>query len=104
ECVVGKFLDAATKQCVDCAAGYVRSSSNESSCSPCHPGRYANDTDVITGQFHGSSVCFTCNPGFYQPNNASGTCLQCPKGRFSETEGVTDCKDCQNGTYQNVKG
>lgn len=75
----------------------------------CLPSQYLSNNKCV--DCRPSFVCdgtvqSECQPGFYC--NGSGFAQPCPIGKYGESKGVATleagCRDCQEGSYQNVVG
>jgi hypothetical protein len=102
-CILGE-RKLGQDMCMKCADGtfydnsFQRSIENPESwdldrCVDCLNGTYANDEIAAVNQ------CFSCNPGFYQPNQAASQCIKCEDGSYQPSFGQASCISCAMGGY-----
>ena len=96
-CTMGTYSSTPNATfCVDCVAGKHSTaigSNDESNCSWCHAGTYAEKA---------ATSCTNCTGGTFS-GNAAGSCEQCPTGKISGFKSV-NCSNCLAGKYSNDVG
>lgn len=84
ECSSGRYSPPGSATCLDCPAGWKKSTTPTS-----------------------SSPCFECAKGRYSERDGSISCTKCYQGRYSATvggESSSVCLDCGAGKYGTEKG
>ena len=81
-------------KCLHCEAGYYRiAAPTNHTCVACPKGFSCASTRENPA---------VCEPGFFQPKNATTECEACAPGRFQELFGQTACKNCASGSFQTL--
>ena len=96
-CKAGTYnnLTSGTNVCTPCEAGKAQPLTNQTSCSLCAEGKWANN--------HGATECFECPPGSSCSRKGMNDSEPCPVGRYTNTEAMS-CAPCPAGRYQNGTG
>jgi hypothetical protein len=89
-CPAGTYswVDNIPNTCFPCPAGYASSVVGATSvavCAACVAGTYSSPA---------ASVCSTCAPGCYCPNNAQRYPIPCPAGTYSSATAATSSSTC----------
>ncbi len=94
QCQPGEYQsDPAQTGCNPCPDGHYSANPGSAVCQACEPGSIAPETHVP------KSSCLPCDPGLYQNNTAQTTCLACPAGQYATEPGHPVCVNCPQGTF-----
>ena len=88
KCANGTFYDNSFQRSVE-----IPQTWNHDRCVDCPTGTYANDDIAAVNE------CFSCNPGFYQPNKSASQCIKCDAGYYQPDFGQASCIPCATGGY-----
>ncbi len=95
DCEAGQFSSLGTP-CVNCAAGFYSDQALATSCSPCAPGSWTNQSTP-------STTCDSCEPGKIDADNDPSTeCTACSPGRYANLSGGVSCSSCPPGFGSNT--
>ena len=118
-CTAGKYNDEeGLGVCKDCELGKYNDEEGLDACKDCGVNTFANETGLteckhcesdrfqpLTGKdfcgcnvgfFYNSSVCYKCEPGKYQDEQAKQTCKLCAIGKYQNESGTKECKECED--------
>lgn len=99
-CPAGKYSTAPTSQanntaCTNCLPGYFANDTSSTTCAACEAGTYIADA--------GQSYCTTCRAGTYSSSaKASLPCTTCLAGTYSVADKSTSCTPCAAGYFANL--
>ncbi|GMH97930.1 hypothetical protein TrVE_jg8351 [Triparma verrucosa] len=85
QCPSGRYSEAGSSSCDDCARGKFNDVVGSPSCALCPASTYNNST--------GMPKCTKCPSGKFSNSQGSKECTECPPKSFSG-EGSTDCSSC----------
>ncbi len=114
-CAKGKYNDVPGDECKLCASGKFKNGVGAYECDLCAPGYYSGDGAVTctacpTGRFVGSygsdslSDCTPCGKGKFADVSGLSSCKLCPQGQYQNELDKVSCKDCGWGTHQDQTG
>lgn len=103
-CAQGTYTNTQEKTCDICTSGFFASSLDLTVCEMCVAGTYSVGIACIScgqGEYsvNASTACYECLPGSYNDIPEAPQCQTCRAGYFSNQSAMTECLECQDGTF-----